>query len=439
MLKKVVLMMFTVALVATGVGMASASDIIDGLAPHFGGPDWMGYPFVNPGGTGDSLLYGYYNVRGNLNLFNIVNTTATDGQKVRIVFRNAKNSRECLDFSVCLSKGDVWTAYLIDNGTTAAICPFDTDTLTAPTIPSSCQSFKYEGAGGITGVKADDCREGYFEVIGLSAIPNYDKNVTNPVLKTEADCRDWESVYDVPNVLMGNNTIFELATLATYSANAIAISYTADSPVTLTSGVEKTIPEAMASNSSLSASTACAYADYMFMKSNVISPYDLISAIGGETELIITFPTRLACHNTSSSTDMFEGDKDPVASGIQYCTTIGITVWDDKEHRLDVTDFSPAKGLCLPYEVNVLKLGGSNIWNSTVASVVGVGSFELGWIDIDLYAGVASHTINESAADPNYTHQLNGLPAVAYTTQSFLGGDASYMTPAAYKTNAFQP
>jgi len=437
MLKKVALMMFTVAFIAAGVGMASASDIIDGLTPHFGGPDWQGYPYVNPGGTGDSLLYGYYNVRGNLNLFNIVNTTATDGQKVRVVFRNAKNSKECLDFSVCLSKGDVWTAFLIDNGTTAAICPFDTDTLTAPTIPSACQSFKYEGAGGITGVKADDCREGYFEVIGLESIPSYDKNATNPVIKTEADCRDWkERGGDVPNVLMGNNTIFELSTLATYSANAIAIAYTADTPVTLTTGVEKSIPEAMASNSNI-ATTNCAYADYMFMKSNIISPYDLISAIGGETEVIITFPTRLACHNTANTSDMFEGDKDPVASGIQYCTTIGITVWDDKEHRLDVTDFSPSKGLCLPYEVNVIKLGGSNIWNSSVASVVSVGSFDLGWIDIDLYASTASHTIKESAANSNYTHTLNGLPAVAYTTQSFVGGAASYMMPAAYKTNAF--
>ncbi len=438
MLKKLVLMLFAAALIVTGVGKAAEAylgdPIIDGLEPHY----VYGAPFVNPGGVGDSLLYGYYNVRGNLNLINIVNTTQYDGQKVRVIFRNAKNSRECLDFSVCLSRGDVWTAYLIDNGTTAAICTYDTDTLTAPIIPSACQSFKYDGAGGITGVKADDCREGYIEVIGLSAIPGYDKNVTNPLIETEADCRDWSSDYDVGNVLMGNNTIFELATLATYSANAVAIADTADSPVTLTSGIEKTIPEAMASNSNLTAATACGYADWMLMKSNVISPYDLIAAIGGETEVIITFPTRLACHNTSLSTDMFEGDKDTSTSGIQYCTTIGITVWDDKEHRLDVTDFSPAKGLCLPYEVNVIKIGGSQIWNSTVASVVSVGSFDLGWINIDLAAGVASHAVNEADLDPNYTYILTGLPAVAYTTQSFLGGQASYMVPAAYLTNATQ-
>lgn len=423
MLKKVVLTVFTVALIAAGVGVAKASDIIDGLAPL--GGTGFGYPYVNPGALGDSLLYGYYNVRGNLNLFNIVNTTATDGQKVRVVFRNAKNSRECLDFSVCLSRGDVWTAYLIDNGTTAAICPYDTDTLTAPAISAACQSFKYEGAGGVTGVTGDDCREGYFEVIGLSAIPGYDHNATNPVIKTEADCRDWVGEEEVPNVLMGNNTIFEIATLATYSANAVAIANTADSVVMLTSGVEKTIPEAMASNSNLGSSLACSYADWMLMKSNVISPYDLISAIGGETEVIITFPTRYACHNTSASTDMFGGDKDPAASGIQYCTPIGITVWDDKEHRLDVSDFSPSTGLCLPYELNVLKIGGSNIWNSAVARTVSVGSFDLGWIDIDLYAGDASHSSPLSY----------GLPAVAYTTQSFLGGAASYMVPAAYNTN----
>ncbi len=124
MLKKAIFMVFAVMLVVTGFGLtqAQALPIIDGLAPVTGYASTQTY--INPGGLGDSLLYGYYNVRGNLNLFNIVNTSAVDGAKVRIVFRNAKNSRECLDFSICLSKGDVYTAFLIDNGTTAASVPW---------------------------------------------------------------------------------------------------------------------------------------------------------------------------------------------------------------------------------------------------------------------------------------------------------------------------
>lgn len=436
MLKKAIFVFFAVMLVVSSFGLAQAQEIIDGLAP-FNGPT-VQQPYINPGGLGDSLLYGYYNVRGNLNLFNIVNTSTVDGQKVRVVFRNAKNSRECLDFSVCLSKGDVWTAYLVDNGTTASICPLepvhagDNVTLLAPTIPAGCQSFKYEGAGGVTGVTADDCREGYFEVIGLTRIPNYDSNASLATrqaipMATEGDCRDWApsgAFYDAGNVLMGNNTIVDFSNLATYSANAVAVANTALDPVVITPGVEKTIPEAMAT----SYLGACDIADFIFMKSDIISPYDLLAAIAGETEVTMTFPTRLACHNTASSSDMFEGDKDPNTSGIQYCTSVGLAVWDDSEHRLDITDFSPSIGRCLPYEVNVIRLGGSHIWNSTVANAVSVGSFDLGWIDIDLVAGVSYHTVSLGG----WTSV--GLPAVASTSQSIASGFSSYMLPTIYKT-----
>ena len=293
MLKKVVLTVFAAMLIVFGASISYANQV-DGMVSGTGPALPTGIQAsINPGGLGDSLLYGYYNVRGNLNLFNIVNTSATDGAKVRVVFRNAKNSKECLDFSVCLSRGDVWTAYLIDNGTTAAICPYDTDTASAPAIPAGCQSFKYEGAGGLTGVRADDCREGYFEVIGMYDIPNYDHNTCTAgpnCPKTETYCRDYTSAYDVGNVLMGNNTIFELATLATYSYNATAIADSALRPVALPLGRELSIPYAMANG--------CDEADYIFMKSNIMAPYDIISGIGGETEMIITFPTRLECHNT---------------------------------------------------------------------------------------------------------------------------------------------
>ncbi len=50
-------------------------------------------------------------------------------------------------------------------------------------------------------------------------------------MATEVHCRDWAPAdctsYDAGNVLMGNNTIFDFATLATYSANAVAVANTA--------------------------------------------------------------------------------------------------------------------------------------------------------------------------------------------------------------------
>ncbi len=151
MLKRMCCMVFTFVLLLAGAALAQPGPInfIDGMVNTDDG-----IAHVNPGGMGDSLIYGYYNVRDNINFITLANTSTADGAKVRIIFRNAKDSRECLDYSICLSKGDVYTAYLIDGGTTALVCPWDVDTLTAPGVPAGCQSFKYGGAGGFTGISA---------------------------------------------------------------------------------------------------------------------------------------------------------------------------------------------------------------------------------------------------------------------------------------------
>lgn len=420
MIKKLALVTVAIMLLVFSASMSNAN-IIDG---NYSFPDGN-YPSqasINPGGLGDALLYGYYNVRSsNMNLFNIVNTSDVDGAKVRVVFRSAKTSKEVLDFSVCLSRGDVWTAFLLDNGTAGQIYVYDTDTITAPVFAS--QAF-FSGTYGPITVTPDDTKEGYFEVIGLAAIPGYDKatctaNATT-CPKTEALCRDFTSSTSVANVLMGNNTIIDLKSLATYSYNASAIANYSTLPVSLSAGQEPSMADM---------DGGCAEADFIFTKSNIISPFDLISDINGETEVILTFPTRKACHELTTTTDMFGSTKTSGGIRTEYCTDFGIAIWDDRETRSDKTNFSPSPSQCFPYEVNVLKVGGSSIWNSTVA-ISASTTFNLGWLNIDLYNG---NTLHSSGAGGIVTS--NGLPAVAYTTQSFLGGEASYMTPAAAKTD----
>jgi len=102
---------------------------------------------------------------------------------------------------------------------------------------------------------------------------------------------------------------------------------------------------------------------------------------------------------------------------VTYDTAVTTAVWDDTEKVQNVLDFSPAGGNTLPNEVNVLNIGGSNVWNSTLAQSfsVSIGT-GLGWVDVNLTSGAAPV----------------GLPAITYTTQSFAGGAASYMVPTAY-------
>lgn len=424
MYKKVILAVFMAMLIVFGAGTTYANQV-GGMASGTGPALPLGIQAsVNPGALGDSLVYGYYNVRGNINLFNIINTSTTDGAKVRVVFRNAKNSKEVLDFSVCLSKGDVWTAYLADDGTQARIYSYDTDTVTAPTIPSTGQSFTSGTYTPFT-VSADDTREGYFEVVGLSTIPGYDKSACSSATAncpiTEAACRDYASTISVGNVLMGNNTIFESASLATYSYNATAISDYSLFNVVLTSGQEPSLANM---------DFGCNEADYILMKSNIFSPFDIISSIGGETEIILTFPTRHVCHGATTTVDMFNSTANSGGYRTTYCTAFGLSIWNDQEKRQDVTSFSPSPSSCFPYEVNVLRIGGSAVWNTTVVTAAST-SYTLGWANIDLSG--TNHTITLGTGLGART--ATGLPTIAYTTQSFSGGSASYMTPAAYRTN----
>lgn len=455
MFKKAVLMVLAAMLIVFGA-TASYAYQTNGMASAAGPALPVGLTgFVNPDGLGDALIYGYFNVRGNLNLFNIVNTSSGDGVKVRVIFKEAIDSTEILDFSVCLSKGDVWTAYLADDGTAGHIYGgVDTDTITAPAITSAGQQFKFSGIPHIDGtaLTANDTKEGYFEVVSFSPIPGYDKNASSTAsctnstwggsyncIRSAQNCADWCSTgspcslsYPPTNVILGTNAIFEVASLGTYEYNATAF---ADAIQSIVSDPGPGVYVSLVNGTGFT----CNALDWILNKYQLISPYDILASIGGETELITTFPSRLDCHPDTTVTTVYGGGTldayfnctaHSIASTpticTAYCTVIGINIWDDKEHLQSVLDFSPAVGSCLPHEVNVIKLGGSNIWNSGVPLGVSMGTYELGWINIGLGGG--NHTMA-------YGGRTNsGLPVIAYTTQSFVGGYASYMAPAFHTT-----
>jgi hypothetical protein len=394
---------------------------------------------INPEGLGDSLLYGYYNVRGNVDLFNVVNTDMKNGAKARVVFREGKNGTSCLEFSMCLKAGDVWTGYLIDDGTTAALCPVDSETLTSPMISGSCMPFRYEGAGGLAGVKADDCREGYFEVVGMMNIPDYKTWNASPLLKTETDCRDYSAGADLGNVLMGDNSIVKLSDLETYSYDATAIADTRLAPLSTTTDID-------AGGFPLVMDKGCPEADYIFMKSNIISPFNVMPEIGGETEIIVTFPTRLACHADPASPDkqrvpqpfpQFDSFNpyNPDPNNDILCAYNTPFVWDGIGDLILTCELPMIGPQPLPNVVNVMRMGLSNIWDSTVAFSIATADFELGWINVDFENSCGPLDNHSMTYGSNPSRTVSGLPAIAYTTQSFASGAASYMKPARYETN----
>jgi len=448
MLKKAIFVVFATMLIVFGASISYALQT-DGLVS---GTDNLALPTgiqasINPGGLGDSLLYGYYNVRSNINIFNIVNTSSAVGVKARIVFRNAKDSREVLDFNICLSKGDVWTAFLLDDGAQGRIFAFDTDTVTgvADNFPSAGQQFISGTFADQTVITPDQTREGYFEVVGMSTIPGYDKNssttsacgigvTSSNCIRTAAACNLWVqagSSFDVDNALMGNNNIVSLSNLATYSYNATAVADSSLVAFDVISGSEMSIAQALSKGINRGP-VGCDEADYIFTKSNVLSPFDLMSFLGGNTSLILTFPTRFVCHNGPSDALFDCTANDFIANPtrcISYCSNIAPHIWNDKEIEKTGGSISPSPGQCLQNEVSVINFGSSSIWASTVAVSIDTGGFDLGWANIDLVAGDSNHVTCYGG------NCANGLPAVAYTTQSFEGSASSYMVPAQYKTS----
>ena len=143
-------------------------------------------------GTGEALIYPYYTARGATNtLISVVNTT-TQGKVVKVRFREAKDSRDVLDFNLFLSAYDVWTGAVTQNvlGTGARLLTNDTS-CTSPAKAAFTNlgngvyavdffNFEYQSndANAIHGTNAlpapqslDRTLDGYVEIIEMATVP----------------------------------------------------------------------------------------------------------------------------------------------------------------------------------------------------------------------------------------------------------------------------
>lgn len=420
---------------------------------------------VTDTGLGDSLLYAYYSTKGSVNLLNIVNTDTVNGAKVRIVFRAGKNSEEILDYSICLSRSDVYTIFVADNGAgKAGVCGgADTDTITSAAVPAFPTCLDFRTGPNSLGLTADDMKEGYVEVLGLSMIPNYDKNATattacpgaptvpaSPTncIRTATACANWHCsaqncggvvpavATSVPNSLFGTNLIVT-ADGGNYGYNATAVTDTTLVAVPDPGpGQELSLP--------LIADVGCGI-EFFFRKSTLIAPYDVITGFG-KTAVIVNFPTRNACHGLDQATESGDNTGVPgpgtgnlftcannAADGrcIKYDTPIFVRVFDDKENELvgqrcTVSPCPQVDATLLPNEINILEVGGTKNFTTGLGVNIAVGTFGLGWLDISLV------NLNPPASPtfPNGPNAPLGLPAIGFSAQSAAG--FTYMLPVQY-------
>ncbi len=131
---------------------------------------------VNPDGTGQVLLFPYYNARdGYVTNINLVNST-DQTKAVKIRFREGKASQDVMDFNIYMSPEDVWTGSVkaAANSKGETVGSISTSDRTC-TLPALVDCSKGECGGKtqpFTGINvaSDDTREGYVEVIEMGVV-----------------------------------------------------------------------------------------------------------------------------------------------------------------------------------------------------------------------------------------------------------------------------
>lgn len=445
MIKKGLLKLVLVAICVLVAGTVQAA-IIDGLASDGDIP--VTNIHVNPGGLGDALIYGYYNVKnGNLNFLRVVNTSSISGVGAKIRFREGKNSNEVLDFFICLSARDQWSAFIVDGGSTqpAILYYWDNDTptypdpqrnddptdnVTATTIAT--EPFHYSLTGAASSVTANDTKEGYFEIIANVAWPDTpgdDKTVKKPT-----GCRDKVidlvgTTYDAPNSLMGNAYIFNIAAGAgTYAYNATALADFAD----------RSFRGSLANDSSprLDDATETLNAvNFVLTKSRQYATYDL--QFDGQTTIINTFPTkRLSIEgDPAPGNGPFNDAATIEADGTikDRCETVALQIWDDAEHTPTTSEGVSPRPVEEQFqkcnEVSLIVVGsGDPVLTTDLKDVsLQTSGYDLGWIIEDLTAPGRQTTVGNATA--------SGLPVISYELQGFLSGYLTHMLPLRYETD----
>ncbi len=428
MIKKAVLMVFATMLIVFGASIAYANQV-DGMATNSGAalPATLSAS-VNPGGTGDALIYGYYNARDSFSYIRVVNTSETTAIKARVRFREAKRSKEILDFNICLSNKDEWSAmvYSAKAGEPALLLPLDSDTRTAPSFPAAGQPFFYKTtatAPGLEDVTADDTKEGYLEILATNskgANANGAGSKTNDVEWTDDECTNPQTYAaprgDAPNALAGN--MFILNANGAYSYNAAAI---ADCDLGVDFAIANETPTFN------NCADTLVGIDYILTKQSHTAMYNVQARpFNGQTEVVVTFPTK-KLHVTGAAADsngryLYTKPFDTIDAA--RCEPITVDKYDSEEDTVSTsTGFSPSgsQGPALCNEVNVVKVGSSDITNSNVAATLTIDDIATptgdGWVKIGLDTGTMTCAVGNSVClDAN---QSQGLPSLGYVLQTY--------------------
>ncbi|MCF6202246.1 MAG: hypothetical protein L3J59_01050 [Methylococcaceae bacterium] len=121
---------------------------------------------VNPDGTGQVLIYPYYNTNAGFQTNFSFRNTKDEFKAVKVRLRESENSNDVLDFNVYMSPFDVFT-FAVKGTASGPVLVTSDKTCTYPAVPATPVPLKGDVYKETT---VDDAREGYVEVIEMGVI-----------------------------------------------------------------------------------------------------------------------------------------------------------------------------------------------------------------------------------------------------------------------------
>lgn len=371
-------------------------------------------------GLGQVALFPYYSVRSvDGNAFNtylhLVNTTDSP-KAVKVRFREAKNSREVLDFNLYLSARDVWVGSVEPTADGAKIVAYD-NSCTAPAIPAAGEAFRnYRYTNTALGNQADGAgtsldrtREGYIEVIEMG-VPRhrllkdgttfFDDAITHGATGVPANCAEvinsWkgtdnqgtgsffagitDELAPATGGLTGSSVLINVGNGTAYANEPVVL----DSfwLTTLTDGTHNypgtelpSLVNAAPNSQIYGGGTTVVSSTWVngvsgdavsavLMRDSVINEYSVNPNTAAKTDWVVTFPTKSLYVTTVTAQDNLADrpfTKNFVTDGTGACESVGMQYWDREEQTYSPgggIDFSPqlpgAAGPALCWEANVI-------------------------------------------------------------------------------------
>ena len=418
--------------------------------------------------VGQVLIYPYYTVNNGLNTtYSVVNTTE-HAKAIKINFYEAANGRNALSFNVYLSSFDVWTGVLtsviseLENHIgEASITHLTADTSCAPFLRKAGREFSPEYLSGDSNTNMSRLREGHFVVLEMGKATSYESNTyfftdhgstgipsacNELVAAWENDQFAYAGEISAPQGgLLGTASLVDVAEGVSFSYDALALEnfWQGDVVHTAPDNPEPDLSFSMLESKVLMPNGDVVVSNWdsgykavsaVLMQSKIINENVLDIPINGQTEWVVTMPTKYFHTNF----DLPQEGRFPFSSewnGMNSCDEFSATVWD-REEQVEVP-FICTVSVCPEEPPTPTFCKTSNVIEFHLDDVDTSGSSQiLGTSDkITIQSPQFSHATESGWARFNFSNENNvlnstndhiykGLPVVGFVVQKYFNANA---------------